>query len=646
MLWNRTFWPVVALVVVTSGVLKVSSALIETQTYDEGIHLVTGYCQLTLGRDLTGVFERGWRESLPQPPLPTVMSALPLLALRPELPIGGAGFKESNVVKFGLDFLYGNRVGADTMLFAGRSMTMLLSLLFLVALAWWTRRRFGVPAALLAVVMCAFDPNLIAHGRYITADFPVTVLFFFACVLWAEYLENGGARLLWLAAFVFALAQVTKFSAVSLGPIFLALYAASWARRPDQFPLRRIAVAAGAVLTATCVTITVVYWPDTLRYLTAKVPPLSDFMAHNNPMSETLFRLGRWFHLPDHAYLLGLGGIAEQNAEGHSSYLLGVRSAKGWWYYFPVVFAVKSTVAALAATALLIAAVAWMLARRMTRDFVRRVRAIPPIWIGLLFPPLFLFAACMTSNIDLGVRYILPVYPFLYVSVAALLSRARAHRVAGWAMVVLGMAQIVEAASIAPDYLAFFNVLAGGPGNGPKYLVDSNIDWGQDVKKLARWLDAHGTHRAWVSYFGNALPGYYGIEAIRVPAPGDRKGWDAIDGYVVASVTSLHGVYTAWEDLAPLRMRNPIAKVGWSLYVYDFRKPKTLSPREGQLVRRPGETPEDGKIYLVRDGIKHWVLDAKWLMRHGYHWPGDVIVIPAAELDSIPLGDPIRAESP
>ena len=116
--------------------------------------------------------------------------------------------------------------------------------------------------------------------------------------------------------------------------------------------------------------------------------------------------------------------------------------------------------------------------------------------------------------------------------------------------------------------------LAGGPGRGPEYLVDSNIDWGQDVKKLLHWLDAHGTRRARVFYFGNTPMDYYGLEAPGYPAPLDQAGWDEIDDFCVANVTPLNGVYVPLDVLAPLRMREPVAKVGWSMYVYDLRKKK------------------------------------------------------------------------
>ena len=200
---------------------------------------------------------------------------------------------------------------------------------------------------------------------------------------------------------------------------------------------------------------------------------------------------------------------------------------------------------------------------------------------GLIFPPVFYFVISMTSAINIGMRHILPVYPFLYVGLGAMLSamlrgamlRGGAGK-AGPVVLALALAalQIGECARIAPDYLAFFNVFVGRPGNGPLYLADSNIDWGQDVKKLAKWLDAHGTRRAHIYYFGNAPLDYYGIQDLGYPGPRDQRGWDQLDGFCVASVTPLLGNYVPLEDLAPLRLREPIAKVGWSMYVYDLRK--------------------------------------------------------------------------
>jgi 4-amino-4-deoxy-L-arabinose transferase-like glycosyltransferase len=427
------------------------------------------------------------------------------------------------------------------------------------------RRRFGPSAALLTVTLCAFDPNLIAHARYVTTDFPVTVFYFAAALLWMEYLLSGRVRDLVVAALAFALALVTKFSALLLLPALAILYVIRWFQRPSEFPVRR-AAAAGAILAGmSLLTVAVVYWPETLRCLRTAVPPLAASVKRGNLIGEALYRAGRWFHLPEHAFLAGLGKVAQHNQGGHASYLLGMRSDKGWWYYFPIVFSVKSTMAALAATLILVGA---------GLRAVRRLGAVPFVWLGLLVPPAIYFVFSMTSAINIGMRHILPVYPFLYLTLAVLLTRANGWRWAGVAAVAVAALQIAECASIYPDYLAFFNAISGGPGNGPHYLVDSNIDWGQDVKKLREWLRAHGTNTARIWYFGNAQMDDYGIRADGFPDPLDEKGWNAIDGYAVSSVTVLEGVYVPLNQVAPLRLRDPIAKIGWSMYVYDFRKKK------------------------------------------------------------------------
>ncbi len=559
---RHLFWPAVASILAIVGALEVRSARGETQTWDEGIHISAGYSYIKFG-------DYSW--NVEHPPLVKLVSALPLAWMGLAAERYAADGKRKDQVSYGIDFLYKNQRDADSILIAARSANILLTLLFACAVAWWTRRRYGPAAGLAAAILCAFDPNLMAHGRYVTTDFPVTVFFFFACVLWVEYLEEASVRRLLAAAAAIGLALITKFSAVLLIPALAILYAACWIRRPKEFPVRRAAIAGGTVIATVVLMVAVVYWPETARCWHTNVPPLSTVAVRSNAIGKALFLLGRWLHLPAHAYLLGLNAVAEHNAGGHSSYLLGMRSETGWWYYFPVVFAVKSTMAALGATLLLLAAGLWQAWRR---------EWISPMALGLGLPPLLFLVFSMTSGINIGMRHILPVYPFLYVGAAAWLATRANLRVSVYAMAALAALQTGECARITPDYLAFFNELVGGPGCGPEYLVDSNIDWGQDVKKLGIWLDAHGgNRRARVFYFGNAQMRYYGIDEVGFPEPMDQKGWDEIDEYCVANVTPLQGVYVPLNSLAPLRLREPVAKIGWSMYVYDLRKPKAAAAR-------------------------------------------------------------------
>jgi hypothetical protein len=553
-------------VILTSGALEWISAKGESQTWDEGIHIAAGYAYLSLG-------DFRWNQE--HPPLVKLMSALPLLVLDLELPVNSESWRKLDETQLGIDLLYHSRPKADSILLAARSMNILLSLAFLLSLALLVRRRFGKAAALLAVCLCGFDPNLIANARYVTTDFPLTVFYFLAVWLWTAYLTGGRVRQLLLAALAFALAMVIKFSAILLIPTLAILYVARWWQAPAKFPWRRIVTVIATFAAVTFAIVAIVYWPETVRCWTKTVTPLSISVKRGNLLGEILYRAGRWFRLPSHAFFTGLSKVADHNASGHTSYLLGMRSDQGWWYYFLVVYAVKSTMAALLSTLLLAAAgvgLVWGARRAGLRQAISALRGASFLWFGLLIPPVVYFASSMSSAINIGMRHILPIYPFLYVGVAVLLARANWQRAARPVMFFLAALQIGECAWIAPDYLAFFNAPSGGPGNGPRYLVDSNIDWGQDVKKLKKWLTAHHTDTATVLYFGNAQMDAYGIHALDFPDALDEKGWDSLNGYAVASVTPLYGVYVPLDRVARLRFREPVAKVGWSLYVYDFRK--------------------------------------------------------------------------
>jgi hypothetical protein len=182
----------------------------------------------------------------------------------------------------------------------------------------------------------------------------------------------------------------------------------------------------------------------------------------------------------------------------------------------------------------------------------------------------------LNSRLDLGIRHLLPIYPFLYVMIAVAL--ARYVPPAAWCAAVVLLA--IESLSIYPHYLAFFNWPSGGPGNGPRYLVDSNIDWGQDTKKVKKYVDAHAFRHVCAAYFGRAYFGRYGVDEGRLPKWFEPQERAAMDCIAAVSVTLLEGVYTDRDDYRYLRELTPIAKVGYSIYMYDFRKRDRPLPDE------------------------------------------------------------------
>lgn len=247
---------------------------------------------------------------------------------------------------------------------------------------------------------------------------------------------------------------------------------------------------------------------------------------------------------------------------------MGMVSQTGWWYYFPVVFAVKTPAATLALLAIAAALALFALARAGFRRW--SLRRVPFEWVVIILPALVYFAFAMASGINLGVRHLLPIYPFLFVALGAAAMKNRWSR---RALPVLLLALAIESAAIYPHYLSFFNLFAGGAANGPKYLVDSNADWGQDLKNLKIYVDRNRIDKLCICYFGRARMGYYGIIHFEsVPSTEEMRKGAKPDCVAAVSATALQGAYVGMERFRWLRERQPMAKVGYSIYLYDLRR--------------------------------------------------------------------------
>jgi hypothetical protein len=556
------FWVTAGLLLSAMGTVQVLSALRESQTWDEAFELGAGYNYWK-----TGVY----RFNLEQPPVGKLISSFPLLFFNPSIPVDHPSYTKPDDVEFGHEFLYRNRLPADWILFVGRLGTITLTLLLGLVLALWSRRTFGEPSALFALTLFAFDPNLIAHGRYATTDLAAAAFIFFACIAWAAFLEAPGKGRLAVAGIMLGLALATKHSALLLIPIFLCLHAIRRGRARFFTTWTAMAVLSLATIVITYVPEAKMFVPGATKLgLTHPALPLAaEFINRSSIYGELLFQISRWLSLAPNSYIIGLSDFFNHNAGGHPSYLLGAFSTNGWWYYFPVVFLVKTPSAALLTLE--------VLCLRAARLRVRpNLAALPLEWFCILLPIVVLFGASMTSHIDIGVRHLLPIYPFLYIAIGAGLfqvfpaaSRRRATIGAG---LILGLL-IVESCITFPNHLAFFNLFCGGVKNGPMYLLESNIDWGQDLKKLRAFLKPYGNAPVCLEYFGNADLEYYGFSSVGgIPWTNDASGRERINCIAAISVNLLYGLYVDGDVFSWLRDRKPLARVGGSIYVYDLRK--------------------------------------------------------------------------
>jgi hypothetical protein len=277
----------------------------------------------------------------------------------------------------------------------------------------------------------------------------------------------------------------------------------------------------------------------------------------------------KYIPIPAKSFLNGVYWQADKNKQGHDSYLLGKHSQKGWWYYFPIAFSVKTSVGVLLLLICCLILAVRKLFSTAGKGVIALFRGVPLKWYVLLAPVAVYLGATLTSNINIGIRHLLPVYPFLFILLAACFLSAgwiESKRIKLAGVLLFGGLAAVESAAAYPYYLPFFNVLAGGSARGPNYLIDANVDWGQDLKRLKAYVDARGTKDLCLSYFGNTDPAYYGIRSRPIT---DQIKSDTCD--VAISVNSLYSIET---DYSWLQNQTPDARIGYSIYYYDRQKLK------------------------------------------------------------------------
>jgi hypothetical protein len=247
---------------------------------------------------------------------------------------------------------------------------------------------------------------------------------------------------------------------------------------------------------------------------------------------------------------------------GHQAFLLGELSGDGWWYYFPVTFLVKTPLLILV---LLILSIGVVLSRRKLWK--------TSIFLGL--PVIALFAAAMTSGLNIGYRHILPVLPFFFVFISTswiFFGRWPISRI----LLLLGLGwYVISGIRQQPNYLAYFNELAGGTGNGFNYLGDSNLDWGQDINLLAD--EIRGRQGPWyVSYAGIGDPAYYDIpDEVLIDLEADNESFfraNPAPGSYAISANNLQGNIPDADFFDWFRRKEPIENLGGSILVYEISK--------------------------------------------------------------------------
>lgn len=620
----------------------------ESTTMDEKAHIPASYSYVRY---------QDMRINPEHPPLLKDLAGLPLLALNPEpvmpkedplwengdwldtskFPEGPARTWGLAQWEFGDKILHRNGNDADAITFWSRLPITFIALLLGFFIFLWTKELAGSIAALFAALLYFFDPNILAHSHYVTTDIGIAAFLFFAFYFFVKFLERPTWKnVLWAGLFL-GLAQLAKFSAVLLFPIFglfVVLYSLSISTDGEDSPWKKRFLSMVTylwkytVIVCICfVAIWGLYFVNTLNMPGSVIAEIARAQFPNDKLVGRLAELSI-ITLSNHnllkplaEYFLGVFMVFARVAGGNTYYFLGNVSNHASAWYFPVVFLLKETLPLLF---LLVLTSGYTLYRMGKTIVGEKLSSLPRLlrisfqshiaqWLMMFFV-LFYSYVSITGNLNIGLRHLFPILPLLYVLIAKtlfdILKRTESDITqkllkifyGGTALIILAIPVLAY-----PNYLSYFNPIAGGNEKGYIFVTDSNYDWGQDVKRLRDFVGQYNLctstnfqeefcknitlktppsqapiEKIRVDYFGGSSPQYYlgnkyiGWHSHLSP----EAGWYALSiGFLQENLykEKLSGE-TSYDWLRAYDVEHPVAKAGDSIFIYYVPEPQKKTP--------------------------------------------------------------------
>ena len=596
------------LLVIMAGMLF-GSLLNESAIVDELAHIPAGYSYVTF---------LDYRLNPEHPPLLKAISgAFVRVFANPYFPTDIASWKDEVNGQWGMgySFLYQSGNNADAIIFWARLPIVLLAMGFGWLLYQWVGRRFGSRVALLTLAFFCFSPTVLAHSRYVTTDIGASFGFFIGIATFFQLLKRPTSRNAIIAGLCFAIAQLLKFSLVLLVPMY-GLMVIFWIismQSPNKKEwlyqtwtiLKKIIlmlVVALALIWAVYGLFTYNYPPE--RQLQDSTYILTSY-GFRSAVNLDLWLIKHPLTRPLGHYLLGVLMVQQRAAGGNTAFFLGEVSAAGSRLYFPLLYLIKEPLPIhLFSLIALIYTInqfrSWLNRRKQTAQTIaaawrENIKRYFVEWSCVIMITVY-WAISMKSPLNIGVRHVLPTFPFIYILVARAIARWLGSFFApiptGWkeklrriiAMIFKAGSRyaftalllfwlVASTVSTAPHFLSFYNELAGSTAQGWRIAVDSNYDWGQDLKRLAGFVEENNIQKIAVDYFGGGVPKYYLGDRIEPwwSSRGQPKGWFAISATFRQGAfgTPVPGFMRKPEDgYEWLKKYPPIARAGYSIFIY------------------------------------------------------------------------------
>lgn len=575
-----------------SFALSIGAMKDDTSTFDERVHIPAAYSYVRYG---------DMRLNPEHPPLLKDLAGLPLLLIQPAFPITSDlwtngithewqyGTTMWSAWNIGTEFIYRSGNDAEKMLFLLRLPFVFLSLLLGFFVYRFTKEIAGTVAGLFATLLYAFDPNVLAHDHYVTTDLGIAAFIFIATYYFVHFLKNPSPKHIALAGLTLGLANLAKFSAILLIPIFgLLVLASAFTRQPSS----KITTSLRAFRFKTL-------WTFSLNYLkilviafiiiwmgylvnTWNMPPditikhanlvFAGDAAPKTFARNTIVTLANIHGVePIAHYMLGVFMVFSRVTGGNSFYFLGNMPDHASKTYFPTVFFLKETLPLVFLIFFTILFTIFRIIRlsasknvSLVKGFAQSFQKHIPQYTMLSFVIFYAYLS-IAGNLNIGFRHLFPILPFVYVLVTIVLfnciksQSTKATRTycptKHMYHIILGVFAFwiaIIPISAYPNYLSYFNEIIGAK-NGHTIAVDSNYDWGQNLKRTKIWID---TYNQCVKQMANNAV----INSIRQstcnqltegkPFPTDKIIINPnIDYYGGSEVTYYfpEGTYTAWH---------------------------------------------------------------------------------------------------
>jgi len=522
------------LIVSSMGILMLRAVRNDSPTSDEPPHILSGYAALKYGIDYLDAEHPLFAKALAASPL--LFQNIQFDKASPLYTSHDVEFNVGKLFTYSRSFLNFNGNNPNSILFSTRIPMILLTVFFGVVVFLFTTKLFGKAAALLATFLYATEPNILAHGSLVNTDLAATGFILLSIYTLYLYFERQSRKRLIFLIVSLALAFLSKHSTFILFPLVLFLMGVLYHTQKYKPRIHLLAV---------------FFWVFAIIFLFYGI--LS-------------FRQRGIVGFFPYEYFKGLILIPYGLAHDQRfSYLLGESYFGGRWYYFPILILAKTQISTLLLFLASTVAVAF-----------RKFKLSKKQLLLLLVPPAAYLAVAMISSFNIGVRHVLPIYPFMIIlgaggffalSRLALknFSRQLSFAVIGFALLIIVVSRIWSVATTYPSFLSYYNAAFGGTANGWKVSDDSNYDWGQDVKRLADYVHEHNIKSiAFDNYTGFFATKYYDIPATKISVNDTSyKGYLALSASVIVYNETQKNTYS-WV----INKYKPIARTGYSIFIY------------------------------------------------------------------------------